>query len=248
MLDAVFISDLHCHPNEPAITDRFNQFIEWALTHTRTVYVLGDLFHVWAGDDCMEPWALSIAQQFHRLVDHGINVYFMPGNRDFLIGPKFAKLAGFKIMADPCLIQLPGQAVMLAHGDAYCLLDKSHQRFRRVTRNAFFIRFVLALPQRWRHGAVMKVRKKSQENHAKVHRSPHYADVVPSAFLKDLDRYQVNTIIHGHTHKPGLTEHTKNNQIVRQYVLSDWDDNPQVLCYDQSKGFEFTHVKWLEKK
>ena len=238
MLDAVFISDLHLNSLEPALIARFNAFVLWALDNTRAIYVLGDLFHVWAGDDCAEAWSLAIAEQFHRLAESGIQLYFMPGNRDFLLGESFAKQAGLQILSDPTVIVLGGKAVLLAHGDAYCLLDKAHQRFRRITRNACFIHFFLLLPARWRQRLVGKVRERSQNNRNK---SPSIWDVVPAALIKDMQYYQVDTLIHGHIHKPGLTQHSKEKGYYHQFVLSDWDDTPQMLSYNKSNGFKFIH-------
>lgn len=236
MFDAVFISDLHLHPDEPLILKRFNAFIDWALVNARCVYVLGDLFHVWVGDDATSAWELSIAAQFRRLVEHGIAVSFMPGNRDFLLGPLFAKQAGFQLLLDPTLLVLDDKPVLLAHGDAYCGLDKSHQRFRRIVRAPWFIKFFLCLPLSWRSRLVLKVRQKSQRGRMKP---TLIWDVVPEMVIQAMQHAQVETLIHGHTHKPGLTVHEANLQQLRRFVLSDWDDKPTVLGYNKSTGFKF---------
>lgn len=234
--DVVFISDLHLNPEEPQLINRFNAFIEWALNNTRSVYVLGDLFHVWAGDDCAPQWSLAIAQQFHRLVDHGIQLHFMPGNRDFLLGKTFAKLAGFQVLQDPTVINLDNDVLLLAHGDAYCVLDKAHQRFRRLTRNALFIFVFLRLPIKWRQRLVMQVREQSQRNHKQL---PVQWDVVPEALIRDMRHHHVQILVHGHTHKPGLTSHQYEGQVYQQFVLSDWDDSPRILGYNKTSGFKF---------
>ena|SRR3990167_6106601 len=236
MLDAVFISDLHLNAEEPQLLSRFNAFVAWAVDNTHAVYVLGDLFHVWAGDDCANSWSLAIADQFQHLAEHGIQLYFMPGNRDFLLGSSFAKQAGFQLLNDPTVITLDAQSILLAHGDAYCVLDKAHQRFRRITRNAWFISLFLSIPAKWRAHLVGKVRAQSQRNRNK---SPLVWDVVPHALIEDMQRHHLNMLIHGHIHKPGLRKHQQKEGDYRQFVLSDWDDIPQILGYNKSTGFKF---------
>lgn len=242
--EIVFISDLHLHPDALDIQQRLDAFFQWISQHLpKQLYILGDLFHVWVGDDCVDDWLLAIAARFHALTEQGVKVYFMPGNRDFLLGDAFAKQAGFTLLVDPTVIQLAkDMPVLLAHGDAFCLLDTAHQRFRKITRHAWFSRIFLMIPRRLRHAIVMKIRKKSQQNH---NMSGDLGDVVPDACIHAMQEYGVHTLIHGHTHRPGLsvynspeTSHTKSYQ---RYVLSDWDDNPQVLCYYNSEGLMFVH-------
>lgn len=236
MIDAVFISDLHLHPDEIEITGRFNQFVDWALEHTRAVYILGDFFHAWAGDDTVDAWSKKIAGQLAKFSEKGIKIYFMHGNRDFLLGHQFAKLAKIKLLAEPTVIQLNQESILLAHGDRYCTQDKAHQWFRWLTRNAWFPPLFLHLPQKIRIKLVTTVRQHSQMNR----RKPLFSmDIVKKSLLNHMHKMQVYTIIHGHTHKPGLTTHLFDNKNYLQYVLSDWDDNPQLLCYDKSKGFYF---------
>ncbi|MDP3268953.1 MAG: UDP-2,3-diacylglucosamine diphosphatase [Legionella sp.] len=239
MIDVVFISDLHLHPEDKEIQNRFNAFIEWAKVSTKEVYILGDFFHAWAGDDSLDQWSSEVAQQIRDLVDLGINVYYMHGNRDFLLGSGFANRAGWKILKEPKIIQLGSEPVLLVHGDGYCTNDISHQRFRRLTRNKLFITLFLALPLGYRQKLVNNVRSRSMNDKTK---STEEMNVVDSAVLKDMNRKKVTTLIHGHTHLPGLTKYTHKNQELRRYVLSDWDDTPQLLCYDNTKGLYFTHI------
>lgn len=232
----VFISDLHLHPEQDEITQRFYQFVDWAMAHAHSIYILGDLFHAWAGDDCMDAFSHAIAQQFKKLSDGGIALYFMPGNRDFLMGAAFARLAGWTLLPDPYLVSFEQETCLLSHGDRYCLADKSHQRFRRLTRNVWFKRIFLWLPKTWRQKLVAGVRQKSQKMHQK---RQTYVDVMPPAIIQELDRHGTDTMIHGHTHRPGMNTYTKADKLYFQYILSDWDDNPKLMCYDRSKGFNF---------
>jgi len=236
MLEAVFISDLHLHPNEPLITERFNQFVDWALLNTKNVYILGDFFHAWPGDDALDAWSLSIVQQLKKLSQAGLSVFFMHGNRDFLIGTKLIRQAGMTLLNEPTIIQLANMPVLLVHGDRYCLLDKSHQRFRRFTRNKWFSRLFLRLPFNFRNRLVAGVREFSQANRKK---EMTVMDVVPEAMLAHMETNKVMTLIHGHTHKPGLTQYDFKNAVYKQYILSDWDESPQLLCYHNTKGLYY---------
>jgi UDP-2,3-diacylglucosamine hydrolase len=237
MIEAVFISDLHLHPKEPKIIEFFFQFIRWAETNTQSVYILGDFFHVWPGDDALDEWSLSIAEQLSMLASKGVQIYFMPGNRDFLLGSVFARLASMTLLKEPTVISLGNLNVLLVHGDRYCTKDKSHQWLRRLTRNSFFPKLFLSLPYNLRAKLVNKVRQHSQENSRKP---SSYMDIVVTNMLKHMRKHAVNTIIHGHTHKPGLTTHEHQGEVFRQYVLSDWDDRPFLLCYNRASGLIFT--------
>lgn len=239
MIEAVFISDLHLHPDETAITERFKAFVSWAANNTCTVYILGDFFHVWPGDDALDEWSNSIVERLAWLSDQGVIVYFMPGNRDFLLGDGFAKRAKVIKLTEPTIITLSNERVLLVHGDRYCTLDKGHQRLRKLTRNRIFPMIFLRLPLSVRAGLVNKVRESSQANRNKP---AIQMDVVASDLLTHMQQLKVNTLVHGHTHKPGVTTHKVEGVSYQQYVLSDWDDKPQILCYDKSTGFYFMQL------
>lgn len=237
MIDAVFISDLHLNPAEPEISQRFAEFINWAAANCRRLYILGDFFHVWAGDDTLDDWSMDIAARLGQLSAQGIALYFMPGNRDFLLGDHFARLAGWTVLPDPCLIDCGQQAILLAHGDAFCTRDRAHQRFRRLTRSPWFSSLFLRLPQRLRLQLCQSVRQHSQRQQ----KSQMIMDVEIATVCQVAEAHGVSTLIHGHTHRPGLYPETNSKGNLQRYVLSDWDDRPQILCYDDTKGFYFTH-------
>jgi len=240
MIDVVFISDLHLNPATEAITERFRRFIEWALLNTKTVYILGDLFHAWPGDDGLDEFGQHIADQLSSLSLKGIKVYYMHGNRDFLLGKSFAKLASMTVLSDPTVITLDGKPVLLSHGDRYCTKDIGHQWLRRLTRNRLFSAFFMLIPFSFRLKIVNKLRSYSQSNRMKPKEN---MDVHPESLLKDMKKHQVTLLIHGHTHKPGLTTHKISGKAFQQYVLSDWDDNPLLMCYDSSSGLHFDLMK-----
>ncbi|CEG57021.1 UDP-2,3-diacylglucosamine diphosphatase [Legionella fallonii] len=237
MIDVVFISDLHLHPNDEGIKLRFDNFIDWAKNSVKTVYILGDFFHVWAGDDSINEWSMGIARQLYSLVTAGISLFYMAGNRDFLLGDVFAKHAGWTVLPEPTIITLGNEKVMLVHGDRYCIKDKAHQRFRLLTRNRLFTFLFLSLPLSYRERLVNKVRTISQNDQSKTLEE---MDVVVDSVIHHMSKHQIVTLIHGHTHKPGLTSYNVYHQKFKRYVLSDWDDNPMLLCYDNTKGVYFT--------
>ena len=236
MIDAVFISDLHLHPDDKAIKARFDAFLVWAQVSVKVVYILGDFFHVWAGDDSLNDWSRAIALQIKKLVTNGIKVFYMAGNRDFLLGKQFAALAGWSILKEPSIIQLGGEKILLVHGDRYCTKDYSHRVFRLLTRNRLFSYFFLKIALQRRLEMVNKVRAISKANDKKT---IEQMDVVPQAVIAHMQRYSVHTLIHGHTHRPGITSYEVDHSILKRYVLSDWDDKPTLLCYDRSIGFYF---------
>ncbi len=239
MIEAVFISDLHLHPDEIRITERFEAFIQWAALNVKTVYILGDFFHVWPGDDAMDAWSHSIALKLSWLATQGVRIYFMKGNRDFLLGESFAKIASITFLKEPTIITLGTTRVLLMHGDAYCTKDRSHQWLRRLTRNSIFPRIFLSLPYVIRAKLVNSLRQYSQTNDKK----PDVAmEIVIPVMLQHMQQMGVTVLVHGHIHKPGLLKHPYQGLTYLQYILSDWDDNPLLMCYDRPNGFYFKRM------
>ncbi len=236
MNDAVFISDLHLHPDRPDISKRFEAFLEWVETRTRALYILGDFFHIWAGDDTANAWSDAIAARLAALSKKGIKLYFMRGNRDFLLGNAFFKRAGLIALEEPTQIMLGGRSILLVHGDRYCTKDKAHQRFRCLTRNRWFPMLFMVLPKSLRTRIVMGVRLKSETN---TRKKQDIMDVVPEALTRHLKQCDVEIVVHGHTHQPGLTTYQLEDKNYQQYVLSDWDAAPTVLRYNKTIGFTF---------
>lgn len=229
---AVFISDLHLSSNSPQIQQRFESLVNWACQNTKAVYILGDFFHVWAGDDLMNPWSHSIAKILARLADFKVKLYWMPGNRDFLVGKTFLNEAHANYLPDGTSISLDHHRILLTHGDQYCSNDKGHQWLRRFTRNKVFINIFQLLPKILRNRLVQRVRNYS----ANKKERPQELFLINKALVEaDLKKNKANIMVHGHIHK--VQEVTHNNSV--RYVLSDWDDMPAILCYDKTKGFRF---------
>lgn len=247
MNEAVFISDLHLHPYDSDIMRRFDYFIKWAALNTKSVYILGDFFHVWAGDDAIDDWSQSVADRLSWLSARGVKLFFMHGNRDFLLGNKFANLAHMTILPDPSVIKLGDESVLLSHGDQYCTKDLGHQFLMFLTRNKLFTWLFLKLPLTTRNRIVQNVRQRSRVSKNK---SLLKMDVVKSSFLSQMRKHHVKNLIHGHTHKPGLIKYLIQHDTYFKYVLSDWDDNPIILCYDYTtSGLFYLGVEqWIQNQ
>ncbi|GGP21675.1 UDP-2,3-diacylglucosamine diphosphatase [Silvimonas iriomotensis] len=214
----LFISDLHLSPADPATTDAFRQFLAGRARAASRLYILGDLFNAWIGDDQLsEPYYAAVAQDIKHLADAGVAVYFMPGNRDFLCGQRLARTAGLTILPDPATITLDDATpVLLAHGDAYCTDDASYMKFRRIVRSRWAQAIWLALPLRWRNRKAGQLRAQSSAaNQAKMQ---SIMDVNAAAIEAALRHAHAQVLVHGHTHRPARHEAPFGTR----WVLPDW--------------------------
>lgn len=239
MLKAVFISDLHLEPQRPDILSRFDAFLAWfAASSAEDLYILGDFFHVWFGDDLLEPLAYDIAAKLSTLAAKGKRLWFIPGNRDFLLGSGYAAQASMRILSDPTLIFLNDTPVLLAHGDAYCTQDKKHMRFRKLSRHPWVQALYWRMPKVWRLSMVRRIRAQSQLSRKPFENRSVYATQAPT-MLADMRRHNCTVLIHGHTHKPGKKNLAEVGGERWVWVLSDWDDTPKILCYDDTEGLYY---------
>ncbi|QLI82200.1 UDP-2,3-diacylglucosamine diphosphatase [Chitinibacter fontanus] len=213
----LLISDLHLSPADPATLRAFFTFLYQRAQHASALYILGDLFEYWLGDDQLDdPFYAKIANALAALRQHGVSVYFMPGNRDFLPGPRFAQAAGLSIIPDPSIIQIDGLRVLLAHGDAFCTDDIGYQRYRKLARNRLVQWIWLNLPRRIRNREAEKLRNKSKAMNQR--KAMQIMDVNAGAIQTALRKYNTPVLIHGHTHKPDIHEYPEGIR----YVLPDW--------------------------
>ncbi|MBE9610306.1 UDP-2,3-diacylglucosamine diphosphatase [Chitinilyticum piscinae] len=214
---ALFIADLHLSPADPATAQAFLRFLEGPVQGTDALYILGDLFDYWLGDDQLDdPFYAAQAAALRALATRGVRIHFMPGNRDFLCSRRFATSAGLTILSDPCVIELDGLRLLLAHGDAYCTDDVAYQRFRRLIRSRLSRALLLAMPRTWRQRKAAQLRKRSRNsNRNKDYRIMDVnARSIEQAFLNS----GCSLLIHGHTHRPATHQHTNGIR----HVLSDW--------------------------
>lgn len=220
----LFISDLHLDAQNPSITHAFFYFLEHVALKADALYILGDLFESYIGDDDNTPFIQSITHALSKLNDDNIPVFIMHGNRDFLIGKNFANNAGAILISDPILIDLYHQKILLMHGDSLCTQDKNHQRFRKITQNKITQKIFLSLPLSFRKKIANQLRQEStQQNYYK---SAEIMDVSEEAAAAVLKKYSAQKIIHGHTHRPMITQ----NRI----VLGMWHEHGNYLkaCED----------------
>ena len=222
-----FISDIHLDESRPDITETFFLLLQKAKTHAERLYILGDLFEVWVGDDAQTELHRDVADKLYQL-SQKIPVYFLPGNRDFLVGDSYLKQAGMQRLNDPQVINVYGVSTLLTHGDSLCTADRLHQWFRRITNNRWTKKIFLLLPLSWRKRIAAYLRKKSHRRQFAARENPQW-DVVDGSLKKCLRQYQAKSIIYGHTHKPSIRLFFSEHGFTRCVVLSDWSSDGNVL-------------------
>lgn len=225
----VFISDLHLCDSRPQITRAFIQFLEKTAAKAQALYILGDLFEYWAGDDVLETGLHQpIITALKNLNASSVKVFFMAGNRDFLIGEGFAKATGISILPDPSIIMLYGKPVLLSHGDALCTDDVAYQQFRRQVRNDAWQTQFLSQPLAMRITTIEQLRVNSEQE--KSTKSMQIMDVNTAAIDDLLRRFSCPPLlIHGHTHRPMQHFHTIDGKTCERWVLGDWYEQGSYL-------------------
>ncbi len=230
----LLISDLHLQEERPDITRAFLDFLGGRARSAEALYILGDFFEAWIGDDAMTPFQSSICAALRALSDGGTKIFLMHGNRDFLIGSSFCRKAGCSLLADPSVVRLNGQAVLLMHGDSLCTRDEGYMRLRRVLRNPLTLFVLRNLPLGTRHTLARKLRNESRaQTQMKAH---DIVDVTPEEVPRVMRQHGVATLIHGHTHRPAVHELQIGDLPARRIVLGDWDRQGWVLQVDE-QGF-----------
>ena len=235
MSQALFISDLHLSGERPHANQQFFSFLRGEASRAQALYVLGDLFEYWAGDDELQdttgdPLAAEVAQGFRRRADAGVTVHVMHGNRDFLIGEGFFAASGARFLDDPSVIRFAGQPVALMHGDTLCTDDRDYQAWRRTARSAAWQREFLARPLGARHEAILGLRAKSKEVIAA--KPAEIMDVNADAVRDAFRQHGVRRLIHGHTHRPARHDVEVDGARCERWVLPDWYGRGGYLALD----------------
>ncbi|WP_296231188.1 UDP-2,3-diacylglucosamine diphosphatase [uncultured Pseudomonas sp.] len=230
----LLISDLHLEEKRPDITRAFLHFLATRARQAETLYILGDFFEVWIGDDGMTPFQHEIARALRELSDARTRIYLMHGNRDFLIGKAFCREAGCTLLSDPHKVQMGGEPVLLMHGDSLCTLDVGYMKLRRWLRNPLSLLILRNLPLSTRQKLARKLRNESRAQTRM--KASDIVDVTPEEVVKVMAEYGVRTLIHGHTHRPAVHELEVNGQPARRIVLGDWDGQGWALQVDE-QGF-----------
>lgn len=227
----LFISDLHLAPDTTAANETLLRFLRDTAPSADALYVLGDLFEFWIGDDALgHPFEREIAGAFRKLADSGVPAYFMRGNRDFLIGRRFARESGMKILRDPTLVDLYGIPTLLMHGDTLCTDDVEYQKFRRKARNPVVQWFFLLKPLDRRLQIARDLRGRSEQ--AKRVKDMTIMDVTPATVDKVLRDHSYPRLIHGHTHRPARHNHVVDGHACERWVLADWYEHGSFLSCD----------------
>jgi UDP-2,3-diacylglucosamine hydrolase len=244
-MTTLFVSDLHLDAARPRITGLFLHFLRDEAVHAEALYILGDLFEAWVGDDAQGEPAASVRTALRELTARGVPVYFQRGNRDFLAGSRFAADTGATLLPDPAVVMLYGEPTLLMHGDLLCTGDTAYQAFRAQVRAPAWQAQFLAQPLAAREAFAAKARAASREHQKDVGSGgamDAITDVEPETVASTLARYGVRRLIHGHTHRPAIHALDAGGRAARRIVLGDWYEQGSVLRVD-ADGIELSTLQ-----
>jgi len=235
-LPVLFISDLHLCASRPEINRVFFEFLRGPARGAQSLYILGDLFEYWAGDDdVLDPLNARVIGALAECARGGTRVHLMHGNRDFLLGEAFARASGAQLIADPVMLDLFGSKTLLTHGDTLCTDDRDYQAFREEVRSQSWQDAFLALPLADRKERIEALRARSESE--KSRKPPEIMDVNRGAVESLLRKHGYPRLIHGHTHRPARHEHRVDGRTCERWVLPDWYKSGGALVCDD-KGFQ----------
>ena len=229
----LFVSDVHLDASTPEATEQFIRFLRGEAARAEALYILGDLFEVWIGDDDPDSEKARVVSALHELTANGVAGFVIHGNRDFLLGRDFCDRTGFRLLPDPVVMELDGERVLVTHGDALCTDDHSYQELRSTVRTAQWQRRFLALPFEVRNRFATKAREGSKAHTTRT--APTIQDVNPEAVELAYRTTRVRRIIHGHTHRPGIHDTVVDGAPVQRIVLGAWYEEGSYLVYDDGR-------------
>ncbi|MFK7794368.1 MAG: UDP-2,3-diacylglucosamine diphosphatase [Gammaproteobacteria bacterium] len=227
MSETLFVSDVHLDVKRPAVVDLFNQFLLKRAIHADALYILGDLFEYWIGDDAPHQEYQSTFNALKKISASNTPVYFLHGNRDFLVANEFAKQTGITLLSEEHVASIYHQNILIMHGDTLCTDDIAYQRFRKKARNKWLQWIALHLPISTRQSLAHRLRDTSTQATAEKHAD--IMDVNQSAVKAAMQRNNTDTLIHGHTHRPGIHEFKLDNKAHKRIVLGDWYTQGSVI-------------------
>jgi UDP-2,3-diacylglucosamine hydrolase len=229
-MTTLFISDLHLEADRPDIGEQFLKFLRTDASEADDLYILGDLFEAWVGDDDPNTHYFTIKRALRKITDGGIPVYFMHGNRDFMIGREFANETGIEILKDPYKVTMYGEKALLSHGDLLCTDDVQYQRVRKMVRDPDWQASMRAKPLKERLRIAKEARRQSLEQ--TINMSLEIMDVNQQAVEAVLREHNVDVLLHGHTHRPGVHKIDLGSRRARRIVLGDWYTQGSVVRWD----------------
>lgn len=232
----LFISDLHLQASQPHIAQSFKTFMREHATGADALYILGDFVEAWLGDNDRCDFNQKVKTILKQYTNKGLTIYFMRGNRDFLIGKRFAKETGVKLLEDPTIIKLYGKRVLLMHGDSLCTLDKKHQAFRKRAHHPIYKTIMMLAPLSLRRFIGEKLRSYSKNRNETL--NMNIMDVTPDEVERVMTEYGVNLLIHGHTHKPATHDLKVKQQDAKRIVLGDWHKSASYLLYHSDDQYQ----------
>jgi len=243
MNKTLFISDLHLTESRPDISKAFFDFLDNQVNEELdALYILGDFFEVWVGDDYQTALTLKIAENLKTITNSGIPVYFIHGNRDFLVGKKYADLSGISLLNERTVIDLYGTKALILHGDEMCTQDLEYQKFRQKSRGWWWPKLMLAMPLFYRQSVAKKARERSKAS--QMDKAPEVLDVTNEAVIDTFKQYKTTLMIHGHTHRPNVHFHDIDGKPAKRIVLGDWYTQGSYLIVTQeSQELIFTDFK-----
>ncbi|RMG57760.1 MAG: UDP-2,3-diacylglucosamine diphosphatase [Gammaproteobacteria bacterium] len=237
MSETLFISDLHLDADRPQITEGFHALLAGRARQARALYILGDLFEYWIGDDDPQDRHAPTLEAIAALVEHGVPVFFLPGNRDFLLGERALARSRMQLLPDEVVVDVEGTPTLLMHGDLLCTDDVDYQAMRRQFRDPAWQRAFLALPWPEREAQVRALRARSRE--ATYDKPQDITDVNPQAVVAALRKHGVTDLVHGHTHRPAIHELEVDGQPARRMVLGDWyREGSLLICSGPERVLE----------
>lgn len=231
-MSTLFISDLHLSDERKNITDLFIKFLDQRASKADALYILGDLFEVWLGDDFIKPDYQESLSKMKELAGNGLPIYFISGNRDFLMSEKFTEISGAGLLSEATTIDLYGTPTLLMHGDTLCTDDVEYQKFRAMVREPAFISDFLSKSIEERLAISAKYREISKTETAS--KAMDIMDVNQQQVEASMQEHKVKQLIHGHTHRPAIHKFTSNDTKMKRIVLGDWYKQGSVLICNES--------------
>ncbi len=235
-MTTLFISDLHLDPSRPAITRAFVQLLEQQAVTADALYILGDFFEVWIGDDDDTELNRTVIAALRQLTESGTPVYLMHGNRDFLIGTRFCEQSGCQLIPDPTVINCYGQPVLLMHGDTLCIDDIEYMAFRAESRSDAWQAALLSRSVEERRALALQMRADSKQ--ASSNKAEDIMDVNQAEVLRVVQQHDVKLLIHGHTHRPDIHNIKPNDSTTQRVVLGDWGQHGWIVRYHTNNHYE----------